>query len=121
MALREIPTLDMHLVRGDTFEQRVGVGGFYDLADNPDDYETTLVIRRDHNDALPILLSIAGVREDPPEGVCEESVDWIYRFTATPTETSALPPYDLVYHVELRGVSGDPVRTLFRGTLEVTD
>lgn len=114
---------NIEIIRGDTFELDVALAsGFDDVLDNSDVFTARMCLRLEQDDDLPILLEIdAGAEiELGSEAVPPVNCDRAYfTFKAPPEVTAQLPPYDLVYFVEL--VGPDTKIRLFQGKVTITD
>lgn len=117
------PKRNIEIIRGDNFELDVALSEGYDeVLANSDVFLARLCIRLEQDDSLPILLAmeapaelVLGAEEVPPTN-CDMAY---FTFKADPTTTAALPPYDLVYFVELTGP--DTQMRLFQGKVKITD
>lgn len=115
MALREVARIDLYVIRGDTLRQDVSFCGWEDVLDDPDSYEGRLVFRAEQNDAAPELLALTSPVEVLTPELASQRPTGVLSFTADPTQTQALPPYDTVHFVELRALTGDYIARLFQG------
>lgn len=112
---------DQCLIRGDNFTLDLGLVNFPEVLANPTDFEGRMVFRETQNDnEIPYLTLIVTpeLADDPMPNAPEVFL----RFAATPTQTSALPDWNIVYYVELRTVPADTiVQRLLQGDVDVSD
>ena len=104
------------VVKGTDFEAGVSFTvGAGDVVENPDLYEGVLVFREYQDDGAPVYLTLrADVEAIPP------SVPASLSFRATPTETEALPDWDIVAYCDLQLKNGGSVQRLFNASIAVT-
>lgn len=93
--------------------------GFDEVHDEPTQYRGHLVIRLDQDDSLPDILRLTATPE-AADLKCEGSQAYL-RFAATVAQTTGLPPYDLVYFVELANLNATEVTRLFQGKVDIHD
>lgn len=110
------------IVRGDNYAMDVGLAeGFDEIADDPTDFVGRLVVKLDFNDDLPSLLELTATPEPTTDADdCDGALAYL-SFAAHPTQTQSLPPYDLVYFVEVSNVGGSEVTRLFQGKVDIHD
>lgn len=118
-----ITTNDLCIIRGDGFEQNIGLGiGFDEVVADPADYQARMVFRLEQDDSFAPLLELTATPEivvELPESATDPRV--LFTFTATPAQTQALPAYNHVFYVELVTVPGGVPRRLFQGAVDVHD
>lgn len=111
---------DFGLVRGDSFELDVGLSiAFAEALIDPAQYEARMCFRMEQSDLLPNIFEMVSTLT--PSEYPTELARVYATFTATPEQTGALPPYDLVHYVELRTIDGTSVVRLFQGKVKLTD
>lgn len=116
-----VSTKDICIIRGDDYTLDAALeNGFEEVFETPGDYEGRMVIRMEQDDSLPDLLTLTSTLElVEAQNECPARV--YMSFTATAAQTTALPPYDLVYYVELAGTAGGPTTRLFQGKVDIHD
>ena len=106
-------TYNIEVIRGDTFHLNLGIETLFDAAAT-----ARMVFRAAQDDDAADLL----VLTDTP-AVYDDSalpaLNWLVEFTATDAQTSALPPYDIVYFCEL--TTGTHTHRLVEGKARMRD
>lgn len=110
---------DTNVIRGNSFK-------FYmTLAENWStdylDWTGRLVIREQQQDELSDLFIVSSAIDPGDIPTSYPTAIGSLTFNMTPTQTQALPPYDLVYFIELRNPGDSEIERLIQGRVEVTD
>lgn len=119
-------TVKVCIIRGDMFEQTIALAGDWtEVIDSPASYLGKLVLRYDQDDSLSALLTLTAIPEEPDVGLeatLYPSAELAMQFSATPSQTAALPQWDVVGYVELTK-PGDAtyVKRLVNLDVEVSD
>jgi len=110
-----VTEVDYCITRGTNFRADVSFSvGFVELIEDPDLYEGVMVFRQYQSDDAPVYLTLrSDIVEVPPEVPASLS------FTATPTQTLALPDYDVVGYCDLQLKDGTSIQRLFTMEVEV--
>ena len=119
-----IETETICIVRGDSWEFVVSLDdGFAEVILEPEDYLLQLVLRDDQNDLLTprLILEVDDAEIVTPIPVVPGMPRLFYTFTATPTQTTSLPRWDLVGYVELRSTNDTIVERLFNLKASIKD
>lgn len=103
------------VTKGRNFQASVAFStGYTEVIEDPSAYEGVLVFRQYQDDAAPVYLTlradIAPIDPDVPAGMT---------FVATPTQTMALPDWDVVAYCDLQLKAGGSVDRLFNADVEV--
>jgi hypothetical protein len=88
--------------------------GMTEVIENPDDYEGVLVFRDYQEAAAPVYLTLRA-----SIGPVDPDVPAAMTFTATPTQTAALPDWDIVAYCDLQLKAGGSVQRLFNAEVDV--
>lgn len=119
-----IGNFDLCITRGDTFTLDVGLSDSWaEVVEDPDAYEAKLVFRDAQDDGLTPRLTLTVTPELADDAAAHDypQAAVMIRFAATPTQTSTLPPHDLVAYSEIRKPDGSYVQRLLEHRVHIGD
>jgi hypothetical protein len=116
----QIAQHNLTIIRGNTKRLPIALASGFD-ADERAGWLARLVIREAQDDDLPsIFEQTLPIDFEDIDPAWPDSIGGV-EFVMDPDETQALPPYRLVYFVEIHSADSTDSQRLFEGRVEVVD